>query len=661
MMSTRKRPGPLRPWQTAVACFGLSLSTTVTAADELLAMSLEQLLQVQVTGVSRFAQASQQAPSAVTVITRDQIRDHAWTTLADLLDAVPGLFVTTDRVYRYLGVRGFQQPSDYNTNVLLLIDGTPANDAVYQQAFLGSEGLLDMALVERVEFIPGPGSSVYGSNAILGVINVITRSGRTLPGTRVEMGAGERGVLSAAVRHGYASDRHDLLLSASAWRDDGESITLPAIDGTPYGRASGMERERGHRLMARYAWDDFTLLAAHAERRKGYAGAPYESLFGDSRTRARDTQWLFSLSHRSEWQPGLDLQSRLNLGSAEYRGDWAYPLPDGVGRDDSESRWWGLELQATDTRLHRHTLTYGLEFRHQARLDQRYTSLGPNPDLVRFDDRRSARHAGLYLQDEWRGGDTWRLNAGLRLDHYDSFGSTLNPRLGLIQDLSPRTTLKYLLGTAYRAPSVYEMHYHDGNDMMKANPNLDPERVQSLELVLEHRDERDWQWRGSLFQNRIRNMIVQEDDGGALVYDNRGQATVRGLSLSVLRNWSNGARVSLSTTWQSARDDSTRSRLTFSPRNISKADFTLPQGDWRATLEARHLGARLTRAGRIGSQSWANLALVSTRPVLGGASLALRVDNLFDQRLLDPASEEFEHDRLPREGRRARVTVTWQF
>lgn len=89
------------------------------AGEDLATLALEDLLQLQVTGASRFSQAPREAPSAVTVITREQIRDHAWHTLADLLDAVPGLFVTTDRVYRYLGVRGFLQPSDYSTNVLL--------------------------------------------------------------------------------------------------------------------------------------------------------------------------------------------------------------------------------------------------------------------------------------------------------------------------------------------------------------------------------------------------------------------------------------------------------------------------------------------------------------------------------------------------------------
>jgi len=632
------------------------------AGEDLAALPLEDLLRLEVTAASRFPQTTREAPAAVTVITRDQIRDHAWHTLADALDAIPGLFVTTDRVYRYLGVRGFLQPSDYNANVLLLIDGVPANDAVYNQAFLGTEGLLDMALIERIEFIPGPGSSVYGSNAILGVINVVTASGRSLRGTRAEVSAQSRDGRGAALRHGYADDRRDLLLSVGAWRSDGETVTLPDTERAAYGRADGLDHDRNRRLMARYAWGELLLLGTYVERRKGYATAPYETLFGDPRTFARDRQLLVSLAHSGEALPGISLLTRLSLGGAEYRAEWPYPLADGgLNRDDSRSRWWGAELQATDVRLERHTVIYGLEYRDEFELRQRNADRDPPPGAVRFDDSRSARHVGVYVQDEWSTA-AWRINAGVRADHYSSFGSTLNPRLGLVHLVSPATTVKYLAGTAYRAPNVYEMHYHDGNDTMKANPDLRPERIRSLEVALEHVTTAGWQWGGSLFHNRIRDLIAQEVDpaDGLLVYRNRGDASIRGAVLSLHRQWTGGTRLALSSSWHDARDSASGERLTHTPRRVSKFDVTVPLGIWRATLEARHLGRRATGAGHVGGLAWGNLALVSARPVLGGGQFALRIDDFTDRNLADPASEEFDHDRLPREGRTARITLAWR-
>lgn len=652
----------LRAQAMALALVTANLSPAF-ADDDLAMLQLEALLKMEVTGVSRFAQQTRQAPSAVTVLTREQIRDHAWTSLADLLDAVPDLFIATDRIYRYAGVRGFLQPSDYNTNVLLLIDGVPVNDAVYNQAFLGDAGLLDLALVERVEFIPGPGSSVYGSNAILGVINVITRRGGTMRGTTVETSLGRHGGRGLAVRHGRADDRSDLLLSASVWRSDGEDLTLPDTPETSFGRARGLEPERVRRLLLRHAWDEFTLIAAHAERSKGYASAPYGTLFGDPRTDVVDRQWLLSLSHEREWRTGVSVVARATLGRATYRGNWALEPGETLNRDDADGRWWALELQATDTRFTDHTLVYGIEHHNQYRLFQRNADRTPGaPGPVYLDDRRTARHTGAYVQDEWRSGD-WRINAGLRIDHYSSFGTTANPRLGFIRDLTAHTTLKLLLGRAYRAPNVFEMQYHDGNVLMKANPSLRPERVRSAEAVLEHQAPGGWHLRASVFHNRIRDLIAQELDpaDGLLVYRNRGRVRLNGLTLAVHRRWADGLRLALSSTWNDARMYPGSERLTHSPRHIAKADLTVPVGDWRATIEARRIGARKVSEGRVGAQGWVNLALVSRERAFGGASIALRLDNLLDRRLYDPASEEFEHDRLPREGRQIRLTAGWTF
>jgi iron complex outermembrane receptor protein len=144
-------------------------------AGELTALGLEQLLSVQVTSASKFAQDPLQAPSAVSVITREDIRTFGYRTVADALAGVRGTYLTYDRNYRYLGVRGFSRPGDYNSRILMLVDGYAANDGIYNQAPVGLEFPLDMSLVERIEFVPGPGSSLYGSNAFFGVVNVITR------------------------------------------------------------------------------------------------------------------------------------------------------------------------------------------------------------------------------------------------------------------------------------------------------------------------------------------------------------------------------------------------------------------------------------------------------------------------------------------------------
>ena len=134
-----------------------------TSAAALADLSLEQLMRVQtVTSASRFEQSLSEAPSAVTVLTSQEIREYGWRTLGEALASIPGLYVSSDRNYAYLGARGFLRPGDYDSRFLLLVDGVRSNDNLYDQAAIGTDALLDMALVERIEYVPGPGAAVYG-------------------------------------------------------------------------------------------------------------------------------------------------------------------------------------------------------------------------------------------------------------------------------------------------------------------------------------------------------------------------------------------------------------------------------------------------------------------------------------------------------------------
>src|SRR4029077_19106034 len=99
-------------------------------------------------------------------------------------------YITNDHNYSFVGVRGFSRPGDYNTRLLLLVDGTRINDNIYDEALVEEAFLLDAALIERVEIVRGPGAAVYGNNAFFGVINVITRRGRNLEGGEIALDGG---------------------------------------------------------------------------------------------------------------------------------------------------------------------------------------------------------------------------------------------------------------------------------------------------------------------------------------------------------------------------------------------------------------------------------------------------------------------------------------
>jgi outer membrane receptor for ferrienterochelin and colicins len=163
--------------------------TTTNLAD----LSIEQLLEVSVEkvyGASKYEQKVTQAPSSISIVTGVEIKKFGHRTLAEVLRSVRGLYVSDDRNYSYLGIRGFLRPGDYNTRVLVLVDGHRMNDNVYDAAYVAREGMVDVDLIERVEVIRGPSSSIYGSSAFFGVINIITKTGRQVDGVDASLEGG---------------------------------------------------------------------------------------------------------------------------------------------------------------------------------------------------------------------------------------------------------------------------------------------------------------------------------------------------------------------------------------------------------------------------------------------------------------------------------------
>jgi outer membrane receptor for ferrienterochelin and colicins len=148
------------------------------ATRDLTDLDLKELMEIEVVtvyGASKFEQKITEAPAAVSIVTSSDIKRYGYRTLADIMQSIRGFYTTYDRNYHYLGMRGFSRPGDYNTRFLLLVDGHRVNDNIYNTAFIGTEFPIDVDLIDRVEVIRGPSSSIYGTNAFMGVINVITR------------------------------------------------------------------------------------------------------------------------------------------------------------------------------------------------------------------------------------------------------------------------------------------------------------------------------------------------------------------------------------------------------------------------------------------------------------------------------------------------------
>lgn len=633
----------------------------------LLDLPIEQLLTMEVYSASKFVQKLGEAPSAVSVVTAADIKAFGWRTLADILASMRGLYISNDRNYTYLGARGFLRSGDYNSRFLLLVDGNRNNDAIYDQASIGSEFVLDVDLIERVEYVPGPGSSIYGANAFFGVINVITKSGRGMRGPQVAVEAGSHGTQQARFSYGMRnSDGNELLLSATAFRRNGRDLYFSEFD-TPAennGIARGRDHDRADSLFIKGGLGPFSLSIAHSERTKGVPTASYDQVFNDPRAHTVDAQSFVDLGHRVELAPQTELVSRLYWGSYDYDGDYAYDVPPlGLNRDVARARWYGVETRATSTRIDRHKLVVGAEYQHDYRRDQSNFDVDPY-DLF-LDDRRQGWRWGVYIQDEVLLRDDLILNAGFRYDRNATTGGTFNPRLGLIYKAAESTTLKALYGTAFRAPNAYELYYDlQGPGGQKANPALGPERIRTFELSAEHYVSADTRLTGSLFHTTVSDLISQRLDPAddLLEFRNLDRVVARGIEMELEKTWSGGTRLRTSLALQRSQDTVSQAEPANSPRQLAKMNLSTPvlDGRWRAGIEARYIGSRRTRAAATPGYWLANLTLSSIH-IAPGVEASASIYNLFDQRYADPGGEEHRQDAIIQDGRSVRVRMTWSF
>ena len=204
---------------------GQATGDTNHGQKDLTDLSLEELMNLKVDTVyaaSKFQQGVNEAPASITIITSDQIEKNGYRTLSDVLQSVPGFYVTNDRNYSYVGMDGISRPTDYNTHLLIMVDGHRVNDNIFNGAYVGTEALVDVQLIKRIEIIRGPGSSLYGANAFLGVINIVTKRGRDLQGAEVSEDAGSLQTYRERATYGqrYANGL-ELLLSETYYDSKG--------------------------------------------------------------------------------------------------------------------------------------------------------------------------------------------------------------------------------------------------------------------------------------------------------------------------------------------------------------------------------------------------------------------------------------------------------
>jgi outer membrane receptor for ferrienterochelin and colicins len=627
-------------------------------------ISLEDLVNLEIVSASKFPQEIGRAPSSITIIMADEIRRFGYRTLADVLRSVRGLYVSDDRNYSYLGVRGFSRPGDYNSRVLLLLDGHRFNDPIYEQAPIGTDLPIDIEAIERVEVIRGPGSSLYGTNALFGVVNLVTRTGQQEDGVRVDTEAGSLATARGRVSVGHqAGNGIDVLVTASVYNTSGMNpVYFPEFDTpeTGDGLVRHADGDQTGRVFGKVSFGPVTIRGGYTDRVKHIPTASFGSTFGSTEERTVDARSFAEISYATALGRGWSGTVRGSHDTYHYNGK--YPFDGGsIFQDFALTDWLGTEFTANRRVEGKHLVTVGVEGRYALRQDQYSRESGETT----IQDRRRSGTWGAYVQDEFSLRSNLVLTGGARVDHYGTFGQEFTPRAALVYHPAHATAIKVMRGQAFRAPNAYELYYFTS---ARQDPGrLRPETIRTTETTWEQMYGRNLRSTVSVFRSDMRDLISEigaEDDflNGAY-FTNDSSVRSTGIETEVEARLANGIQARGSYVYAAAKDARTGGRLSNSPRHLSKYIFGLPVPRFPlfAGLEGTYISGRLS-AGRepVRAVYLQHLTLTTDR-LFRRADLSLGVYNAFDRRYGDPGSEEHMQAEIPQEGRTLRAALTVRF
>jgi iron complex outermembrane receptor protein len=633
-------------------------------------LSIEQLLDTEVYTVSKFLQKKTEAPAAATIISAQDVKDFGIRFLSDILRTIPGVYINYDRNYTAIGVRGFTRPGDFNSRILLLVDGYRINEPIFDQASVGTDFPIDVENIERLEFVPGPGSAVYGNNAFIGVLNIITKSGKGIGGLEASGYAASFGTDRERIAYGERFENGlDVAVSASRFDSAGQDHYFRDFDApeTNNGVARNLDFDHAEHAFGKIGYEGLVIEAGFVSRTKGIPTASFNTAFNEGPNQTTDNQFFGDIKYNASLRDDLFFDVHAYHGRYDFTGANILAVdPRRINNDEAHGHWWGTEARLTTTYFEQHRLIVGAEYQDNFTQDQ--VNFLTNPFVVNLESQANSYRYGVYTQDDFQVTDDFTLNAGVRYDQYNLFGGTVNPRVALIYKPITDTVLKFLYSTAFRAPNVYELYYSDPNNI-KPSLRLGPERIRTYEAIVEYSPLPRWKTTLDGFHYEISDLIDLTTDPAddLLVYSNTGQANAWGTELQSDYIWSNGTRFRAAYTWVHATNPETGKVLVNSPSSLVKANFNIPVWDdrFRVGVNGQYTSMREGLNGTAAGYFVIDLTVSTSerlsREVLKGFELSASVYNLLDQKYAAIAGPEHVMNLIYQDGISFRVLAGFKY
>ena len=596
-------------------CLAALSAPSAAAPDDFTELSLADLMNIEVTSVSKRVEPLSDAAAAIYVLTSEQLAQSGARNIAEALRQVPGVQVARSDARGYaVSVRGFNSTSADKLEVLL--DGRSVYTPLFSGVFWDVLET-DLADVERIEVIRGPGATLWGANAVNGVINITTKSALATPGGRVQVAAGNEETAALALRQTFRVADGAVRLSAlNRWRDDAALADgRDAQDGSRFSQAT-----------ARGDWEKFwggsLSVGANAY------DARFQALAGDTTARGESAQARWAL-------PTQGGEHSLSVWYEHY--DRFIP-----GTYQEYRHTASLEYEAQRALGSQHELVYGLGWRYT----QDHTGGPPLPIL--FDPaERTLNTYSAFLQDRWALDPALTLTVGSKFEHNDLTGVEVQPSARLGWRARPEAFVWAAISRAVRTPNRLDQDIaifcpppsgYPGvcgpGTFRIGNPELDSEVVLAYETGLRLALARGLSADLALFHNDYSKLKSTEPTTALGAYDNRLQGAGDGAELAL--DWQAREQLNFSGSYSllslrikpTAASNDVRTAPAIngtSPRHQLRlgADYRF-LADWEFHGEARYL-SRMP-AQKIADRAELGLRLAYTpRPHL---TLSLSAENL---------------------------------
>lgn len=541
-------------------------SETPEGAEALLDLSLDELMNVQVVTAGRQAQMLSEAPAAMSVVTAEDIRQLGAISVSEALRMVVGLHLGHTNAASQVagGIRGFHKlPAN---KIVTLVNGTPWALETYDIPGL-DEIPVSLEEIDRIEVMRGPGSSLYGSNAMFGVINVITKNPQEIQGNLVSAVAGENKTLCGTFMHGGKSGEKFFYRMGAGW-DQTDNSDYIAWESDP----------------SLAVWRVNTSMEYHLDGNSGL------SFFGGY-TNPEKRNLLLESTGPIDWSGAETVNAVLAYTSEKpgialkgYLKDSNWNEGDSFGE-----KYLNFKMGAR-----------GLDFQHQWSPFDRDTLVWGGNFMEKYSDAPSigGSHThdlpGMFVDNTYALTSKVDLNAGLRWDHHPNTGSTLSNRVSLMATPWERHHFRCTWGNSYRNPDFIENYYSrytfygEGRYLhVFGQEDIDPEKASTYELGYNGRITDKWVVSASVFYSQLEKFIsfVQSGElyanpeiGGAVIpfaFMNIGDAEQYGVEMEMnyqITEWLNGI-VNYTYTDQHEKTDKMQAILKMTPQHMANGQL----------------------------------------------------------------------------------------